>query len=463
MSLRLEAAPGSAHWSAVVPPTSPEILLACVTRRSRAALLASTMAMATSTVFPSPPAPEGTAWPRHAIDASGRGADGTKLADINGDGRPDITTGWEEDGSTRVYLNPGLRGLEAPWPRVIVGSTPSAEDAVFADLDGDGNVDVVSSCEGGTRQVFVHWSPHRAALLDGSAWRQESFPALRSLTRWMFGQPSQIDGRHGTDLVLGGKNGGGAPGSVLGWLEAPAAPRDVGAWRWHPLTDTGWVMSIEMEDMDGDGDRDILYGDRVGMTRGIWWLENPGPGPAAAGAPWARHAVDGTGRREIMFLDTGDLDGDGLRDVVAGVIVERTDQAAPDRASRIGWYRRADASGRRWTETLTPVPANTGSIKGVAVGDVDGDGRPDLVATCENASRGRIGVYWLRNDGSAALANWRPVNIAGPAGIKFDLVRLLDLDEDGDLDVLTNEEREGGGGLGVVWYENPRRAGRERR
>ena len=35
-------------------------------------------------------------WPRHVIDDSSVGADGVRLADVNGDGLPDITTGWEE-------------------------------------------------------------------------------------------------------------------------------------------------------------------------------------------------------------------------------------------------------------------------------------------------------------------------------------------------------------------------------
>src|SRR5688500_3806729 len=48
----------------------------------------------------------GSPWEKHVIDGDGRGADGTKLGDLNGDGRLDIVSGWEEDGSTRVYFNP---------------------------------------------------------------------------------------------------------------------------------------------------------------------------------------------------------------------------------------------------------------------------------------------------------------------------------------------------------------------
>jgi hypothetical protein len=51
--------------------------------------------------------------------------------------------------------------------------------------------------------------------------------------------------------------------------------------------------------------------------------------------------------------------------------------------------------------------------------------------------------------------NWDFYKLSGLKGRKFDLVTLIDLDGDGDLDVLTNDENEEGDGLGVVWYENP--------
>lgn len=50
---------------------------------------------------------------------------------------------------------------------------------------------------------------------------------------------------------------------------------------------------------------------------------------------------------------------------------------------------------------------------------------------------------------------WEPQEISGPRGIKYDRIELLDLDADGDLDVLSCEERDQKKGLGVFWYENP--------
>ena len=72
-------------------------------------------------VIPSMAAP----WKRHIIDNTSRGADGVRLADVNGDSRPDIVTGWEEGGVVRVYFHPGNAKAKEPWPHVEVGRVKS--------------------------------------------------------------------------------------------------------------------------------------------------------------------------------------------------------------------------------------------------------------------------------------------------------------------------------------------------
>jgi len=401
----------------------------------------------------------GSPWTRHAIDNIGRGADGTKLADINGNGRLDLVTGWEEEGETRVYLNPGPHGsVRSLWPKVTVGTTVDAEDAVFADLDGDGAMDVITATEGKSADVFLHWGPKdRNQILDAKAWKQDVVPAVSGLGGWLFVQPFQFDGRHGPDLILGSRPNPRTPAPSIGWLEAPSNARDVAAWKWHPLADAGWIMSIELVDMNGNGTPDILYSDRMGPTRGIYWFENPGPAAIARGQKPIRHQLPTTDIHQVMFLTLGDVDGDGLQDIVAGVEYAAMDRSKPNQHSRILWLRRLEGSGRKWAQHSIAVPANTGNIKGVAVGDIDGDGRADIVVSCENAHGDRRGVYWLRQGATTADRDWEAFDISGPSGIKYDLVRLLDLSGSGNLDVLTNEESEGGGGLGVMWYENPHR------
>jgi len=76
------------------------------------------------------------------------------MADVNGDGVMDIAAGWEEGGVIRLYLQPEKAKVKQPWPAVTVGDVASPEDAVFADLDGDGAMDVVSCCEGTVKDAI---------------------------------------------------------------------------------------------------------------------------------------------------------------------------------------------------------------------------------------------------------------------------------------------------------------------
>ncbi|GAG39968.1 unnamed protein product, partial [marine sediment metagenome] len=245
--------------------------------------------------------------------------DGARLADVNGDGRADITVGWEEGGVTRVYVNPGLATstgsgqakARQKWPAVTVGRTPSVEDAVFVDLDADGAMDVVSCCEGRTKAVFVHWAPkERKSLLAPTAWKQEALAVSKGRMQWMFAVAMQVDGANGVDLIAGAKGGG----AEIGWFESPRNPRRVADWKWHTISRAGWIMSLITHDMDGDGDKDIVISDRYGPLRGCRWLENPGRGPLQA-KPWKNHFIGGQDA-EVMFMKIADLDGDGLTDAV---------------------------------------------------------------------------------------------------------------------------------------------------
>ncbi|MEM7383933.1 MAG: VCBS repeat-containing protein [Verrucomicrobiota bacterium] len=366
-------------------------------------------------------------WKRHTIDNSSEGADGVRLHDVNGDGRQDIATAWEEGNLIRAYVHPGTGKAKHPWPAVTVGKVRAGEDAVFADLDGDGAVDVVSSCEGNTKSLFVHWAPDNAAdFLNPGAWKTEAFPQCRNRTQWMYALPMQVDGKNGIDLIVAGKGNG----SEIGWLSGPENPRDLPTWVYRPIHPMGWVMSLQREDMDGDGDLDVLYSDRRGPSRGVHWLEWTGRG-------WKHHTIGGTDS-ENMFLATGDLDGDGRREIVVAI-----------RQGPIHCYRH---EGSQWVRHEIPLPKGFGSGKSVAVVDVDGNGKSDLIFSCESAESPLSGIGWLSATGNPFSEPWQSHDIGGPEGIKFDRLTLNDVDGDGDTDVLTCEERDQ---LGVLWYENP--------
>jgi len=358
-------------------------------------------------------------WPRHTIDKSSRGADGVRLADINGDGHMDIATGWEEGGVVRVYTNPGPVKAQAPWPFATVGKAPSVEDAVFADLDADGHLDVVSCCEGKTKTVFVHWGPN---------WQTtQVFPQLKGQQAWMFALPLQRpDG--GCDLVVSSKGSN----ACIGLLSAAEKPRDLSSWTFRRLVDATWVMSLRSVDVDRDGDLDVVASNRKSKTARVLWLEN------RPDASWPEHTVGSVGR-ENMFLDVADMNGDG-----------RVDFLVPRKPHEIALLTQPADPRAVWAESVIALPtSNHGRAKAVAAGDLDGDQRPELVLTCESANGPKIGCFFAKQN---ADQGWSFHDISGAPGTKFDRIELLDLDADGDLDVLTCEERDG---LGVIWYENP--------
>lgn len=372
-------------------------------------------------------------WMRHTIDDTSTGADGVRLTDVNDDGLLDVATGWEEGGVVRAYINPGPEKSGTPWQAVTVGEAPSVEDAVFVDLDNDGAMDVVSCAEGSTRTVFIHWAPGAPEdYLDTSKWLTESIQATAGAQAWMYCLPIQLDGKHGTDLVVGSKG----EGATVSWLQAPEDARDLDGWILHEICPAAWIMSIHDLDLDKDGALDLVISDRKGSNSGIFWLENPGVGDAL-GRHWNRHLAGGAGK-QVMFLTTADLDGDVNQDIVSAV-------SGQELALLMGLPGLMPA----WEESRIAFPDTCGTGKAAAVGNLNHDGSLEIVVTCENSLE-KTGVFYLDFDeGSEA---WVMHDISGIEGVKYDLVELIDLDNDGDLDVLTCEERTG---LGVFWYENP--------
>lgn len=371
------------------------------------------------------------AWPSYTIDDSSSGADGVRLLDVNGDGLLDVATPWEQGGVVRAALHPGEAAVRSSWQAVTVGSVDSPEDAVFADLDGDGQVDVVSACEGDTKNVYVHWAPSSDSYLQSSAWQTALIGASEGVAQWMFVEPADVDGDGDTDLIAGAKGDNAA----VGWFEAPADPRVMSAWTWHRITGAGWIMSLVAQDMDDDGDLDIVVSDRKGDSKGVFWLENNNQAQS-----WQTHRIGGSDR-QVMFLTVTDLDQNGSTDILAATY-----------SKTLIWFRPTE-NPDIWFSFPINLPDSAGIGKGVAVGDINLDGRQDIVFSCEKAD-GKQGVMWMSYMLQPSDPFWSAYAISGTAGSKFDLVQLNDVDGDGDLDVMTCEES---AGLGVVWYENPQR------
>ena len=162
------------------------------------------------------------------------------MADVDGDALPDVTTGWEPRGAIVVYRNPGAAKSKSTWPSVTVGMVRGPEDAVFIDLDGDGKLDVVSSCEGIDRTMYVHWAPaKRGNYWKSRAWQTKPIPSTKGKQMWMFATPAQIDGVGAEDLFVSSKGSN----ATNGWLRSKTeSGGDVSALEIIKLRSAGWII-----------------------------------------------------------------------------------------------------------------------------------------------------------------------------------------------------------------------------
>ena len=154
----------------------------------------------------------GTKWKRHAIAAGSatlRGSDGVHLADIDGDGRLDVVSPHEQSNNITVSLHPGFDQATAPWPTVVLPSPNTnfsgPEDAVFADVDGDGRKDVIVGLEGGQMVVVLFAPTNPAQLLTPSAWTRMNLNvrmrAMRVAVMYQFSWSSSLFFKNANDFT----------------------------------------------------------------------------------------------------------------------------------------------------------------------------------------------------------------------------------------------------------------------
>ena len=152
------------------------------------------------------------------------------------------------------------------------------------------------------------------------------------------------------------------------------------------------------------------------------WLEQPNGSPESSA--WKEHVVGGTDT-DPLFID-----------------------ASPDRilvaTRQANYLDMAQGQGGRW---VTSSHANPLDVPfGKAIRQLTDDAILFTANTKADASKtDQPGVWLKRTEGG-----WQA--IGSTLECKFDRMELIDLDGDGDLDMMTCEERQN---LGVVWYENP--------
>ena len=319
------------------------------------------------------------------------------LGDLDGDGDLDLITG-NQNQVNRVYLGNGSGSFAAGSN--VDASTNTTRSVPLGDLDGDGDLDLITGNRNQVNRVYL--GNGSGSFAAGSDVETGTTNATHTTSL------GDLDGDGDLDLITGNAANQVNRVNLNTGSGAFAAGSDV------ETGTTNKTWSASLGDLDGDGDLDLITGNYNQVDR--VYLGN-GSGAFAAGSDVETGTTNCT-----LSASLGDLDGDGDLDLITGNYIQ-VNQVY------LGNGSGAFAAGSD-VETGT-----TNKTYATSLGDLDGDGDLDLIT----GNNGEVNRMYLGN-GSGAFAAGSDV-VTGTTN-KTYATSLGDLDGDGDLDLITGNNGE---------------------
>lgn len=333
---------------------------------------------------------------------------GIALADVTGDPGLEIVASCRSNNQIYVFQSDG--SIAPGWPRSMNNwnwATPAA-----GDIDGDGLVEiVVTNIQGRT----YAWNHDGSEVLDGDGDPgTDGVFHVRPNEWYSFATPALADlDADGADEVILGTRRSDAEPDLLHALRADGS--EAPGWPVDLTVAGGSLDSPAVGDLDQDGVLEIVLITENDKLHVLDQWGQPKPG-----FPIAFIADSSPLGQSCPSPALGDLDGDGLLEIVA-VSVDNATSATLHVLDRAG----QDLPG--W-----PQEVGASSESSPILGDVTGDGLPDVIFGVGGASDSAPNLlHAFRNDG-AAIPGF-PLTLDGPVRAT---PALTDLNGDGDVDLL---------------------------
>ena len=331
-----------------------------------------------------------------------------KLVDLDKDGDLDIVSSSYNDDTIAWFENNGDSANPIFTKNTITLTTNGATSVLVADLDNDGDLDVVSSS---SYDKTVAWYEN-----DGNAVPMFTKNIITTTADWAFiVAVGDIDNDGDLDIISGSQGD-----QTLAWYENDGVPNP--SFSLNVIsTSVSSIHDLSVGDLDNDGDLDILVALQYNNT--VSWFENNGaPNPT-----FVRNNIT-TNAMTVKSVSLGDLDNDGDLDVLSTSTADNT----------IAWYENDGATNPTFTKTV--ISSTVSDLLTVNVGDVDGDGDLDVLVANVNT------FDYYENDG-ALDPTFTKILITSNSNSTSSIVG-GDVDNDGDLDIVVGKFSDR-----ISWYE----------